>query len=188
MDEPLASTPRRNFGDRLIGAIKLDASVYEEIEHDPSSMGQAAGVVVLAAVATTIGSASGVGGSSLVGGVVGGLLGWVASTAVVWLIGVRIMKHTSDYAELLRTLGFASAPRLIAFLGIAPVVGFLAILASGIVGLVAYVIAVRQALDVTTGRAIFVCVLAYLVAFAILVGLFMLSGGGAPSAATASYG
>lgn len=186
MAEPLAGLPsRRSFVERLVGAIKLDAGVYEEIEHDPTSMGQAAGVVVLAALATGIGGAGGPGAPGLAGGVVGGLLGWVTSTAVVWLIGVRFMKLTSDYRELLRTLGFASAPRLIAVLGFIPILGTIALLAAGIAGLIAYVIAVRQALDVTTGRAIFVCVLAYLVGIAILVVLLMLSGGvGGPPGTT----
>jgi hypothetical protein len=186
MAEPLASpSPRRSFGERLVGAMKLDAAVYDEIEHDPTSMGQAAGVVVLAALATAIGGAGGPGAPGLVGGVIGSLLGWLASTAVVWLIGVRFMQHTSDYAELLRTLGFASAPRLLAILGFIPIFGFLVFLLAGILGLVAYVIAVRQALDVTTGRAILVCVLAYLVGAAVLVGLLMLVGAGVPSGPTA---
>jgi hypothetical protein len=185
MVEPLGSaSPRRNFGERLVGAIKLDAGIYDEIEHDPSSMGQAAGVVVLAAVAAVIGGAGGPGAPGLVGGMIGSVLGWLASTAVVWLIGVWFMKHTSDYSELLRTLGFAAAPRLIAVLGFIPILGFLAMLAAGILGLVAYVIAVRQALDVTTGRAVVVCVLAYLVGIAVLAALVIMFGSGVPAGPT----
>ena len=44
----------------------------------------------------------------------------------------------------------------------------------------AYVIAVRQALDVTTGRAIVVCILAYLVGLAVLAALVIMFGGGVP--------
>ena len=33
----------RSFGARLVGAFKLDASVYEEVEHDTSAFGQASG-------------------------------------------------------------------------------------------------------------------------------------------------
>jgi hypothetical protein len=186
MAEPFAGMPtRRSFAQRLIGAIKLDAGIYEEIEHDPTAMGQAVAVVVLAALATGIGGMRSPGAPGLVADVIGGLLGWLTSTAVIWLIGVRFMKCTSDYAELLRTLGFASAPRLITVIGSIPIIGVLALFAGGIAGLVAYVIAVRQALDVTTGRAILVCVLAYLVGIAVVVLLIMLVASGAPSGPTA---
>ena len=167
----------RSFTERLIGALKLDASVYEEVEHDASAMGQAAAVVALGAVAGGIGAA-GMGG---LGGVVGGVLfaffGWALGAAVVWLIGVQVMGHDSDFPELLRTLGFASAPGLLAVLAIIPLVGGLVRLAVLGLSLVAWVIAVRQALDVETGRAILVCVLAFLAQLAIGVVLSALGMG-----------
>jgi hypothetical protein len=83
------------------------------------------------------------------------------SAAFVWFVGVRWMEHTSDYPELLRTLGFASAPQLALVLALLPVLGFLVAFAVLIWGLAAYVIAVREALDVTTERAVVVCILAF---------------------------
>jgi hypothetical protein len=44
--------------DRVIRAARLDASLYEEVEADPSSMGQAMTVVVLASIAGGIGTAA----------------------------------------------------------------------------------------------------------------------------------
>ena len=49
---------------RMIRAAKLDVNLYEEVEADPKSMGQAMTVVVLSAVAAGIGAA---GRTSLVG-------------------------------------------------------------------------------------------------------------------------
>ncbi|MAE94434.1 MAG: hypothetical protein CL910_07225 [Deltaproteobacteria bacterium] len=49
----------RSFQERLIGALMLDASVYEEVEHDQDAMGQAVGVVALGAVAGGIGALGG---------------------------------------------------------------------------------------------------------------------------------
>ena len=42
---------------RMIRAAKLDVNLYEEVEADPKSMGQAMTVVVLSAVAAGIGAA-----------------------------------------------------------------------------------------------------------------------------------
>jgi hypothetical protein len=161
MSETAVSVPTpRSFGERFVGALKLDATVYEEVEHDASALPQAAGVVALAAVATAIGhpAAEGLG---MLGSIVGSLIGWALSAGFIWIIGVRLFEHTSDYQELLRTIGFAQAPQLVMLLGIVPILGGLAVLAAAVWGLAAYVIAVRQALDVSTGRAVWVCVLAF---------------------------
>ena len=171
----------RSFGARLVGAFKLDASVYEEVEHDTSAFGQAAG---------TFGE-TGSGGA--LASLAGGLVGWFLGTGLVWLIGVAIMNHTSDYGELLRTLGFATAPGMLAVLGELPLGPAEALLGLAIFALstIAAVIAVRQALDVGTGRAIVVCVLANLVPVALAMALgLLLVGTGAlqPHAPTGAIG
>ena len=167
---------RHTFFERLLGALRLDAATYEEVEHDEGALGQAAGVVVLAALAAAIGTATrGDGGA--VGAVFGAVAGWLISTAFVWVIGVRWMNHTSDYRELLRTLGFASAPQVLFVASGIPVVGMLIAAVAWGWGLAAFVVAVRQALDVTTGRALWVCVLAVLLNAACILGLALLLGG-----------
>lgn len=183
---PGSPMPRGSFVDRLIRVCRLDASVFEEVEHDPSAMGQAAGVVALAALAQGIAALPVLGALGLVGAVIGAFLGWLVGTAVIWLIGVRILGHSSNYAELLRTLGFASVPQLLMILGILPLgpLHVLLQIAVGVLLLVAYVVAVRQALDVTTGRAIVVCLLSIVVQ-ALLISLIP---GVIPSAGTPPTG
>jgi len=173
---PGAPAPvRHTFVERLLGALRLDAATYEEVEHDESALGQAAGVVVLAALAAAIGTATrGDGGA--VGVVFGALAGWLISTAFIWVIGVRWMNHTSDYRELLRTLGFASSPQILFVASGIPALGVLIAAVAWGWGLAAFVVAVRQALDVTTGRALWVCVLAVLLNAACILGLALLLG------------
>lgn len=173
-----AATPgRRSFVERLLGALRLDAATFDEIEHDPGALGQAAGVVVLAGIAAAIGAHGEGGGGGAIGAVLGSVLGWVISVAFVWLVGVFFMEHTSDYPELLRTLGFASAPQLLLALRGLPWLGAVIGLAAFLWGLAAWVVAVRQALDVSTGRAVWICALAVLVYGACIVGLALLLGG-----------
>jgi hypothetical protein len=168
----------RSFIERLIGALRLDASVYDEVEHDPEALPQAAGVVALAAVAAGIGGAAS-GGGGLIAGVVTAIAGWLLATGVVWLVGVRIMDHSSDYPELLRTIGFASAPQILLGLTFVPLFGALVGIVVLFWGLATYVIAVREALDVETGRAVLVCVLAWGVNMVLGVVLFSMCAGGA---------
>lgn len=144
----------RTFWERLWGALTLDASVFEEVEHDTrSGLAQACGVIALASVAR------GIGYGSIPGSVVGGFIGWLFATAVIWIIGVKILEHTSDYRELLRTVGFATAPRMLLVFGVilpGPLLGLLGLFVLFLT-VVNFVLAVRQALDVETGRAVFIC-------------------------------
>jgi hypothetical protein len=173
---PGSPLPRSSFLDRLVRVCRLDAHVFEEVEHDPSAMGQAAAVVALAALAQGVASLPVLGVMGVFAAVIGAFVGWFAGTAVIWLIGVRIMGHTSDYPELLRTLGFASVPQILLILGVlplGPLHGVLQIVVALLL-LVAYVVAVRQALDVTTLRAVAVCILTILVQ-ALLISLIFVA-------------
>ena len=146
----------RDFWDRVYGALTLDATVFEEVEHDPSAMTQAAVVVLIASVAR------GVGFGNLPASILGGFIGWFVATAVVWVVGIKILEHTSDFRELLRTIGFATAPRVLLLLGVLPIGPLRVVLGLFVLVLVvvSFVVAVRQALDVQTDRAVFVCIVA----------------------------
>lgn len=171
-----AASPR-SFLERVLGVIRLDAAVFDEVEHDPSAMGQAALVIALAALAQGVGGITSGGVAALIGGLMAGFLGWFLGAGIVWLVGVKVYEHTSDYGELLRTIGFASAPQLLLVLGVLPLGPLRALLHLGVAVLlvVVYVVAVRQALDVSTGRAIWVCGVAVLINF-LLAALLMRSG------------
>lgn len=168
----------RSFGERLIGALMLDASVYEEVEHRPEALPQSVAVVALGGLAEGLAFIRLIGLGGILSGIVSGLLGWLLATAIVWAIGVRLFGHTSSFQELLRTLGFASAPRLLFVIALIPLGPLYPVLrlAVTVLTVLAFVIAVRQALDVTTGRSVFVCVLAVLATAVLAV---LLGGPGA---------
>ena len=158
---------------RMIRAAKLDVHLYEEVEADPEAMGQAVTVVVLSAVAAGIGSLGSGGLVGILGGTIAALIGWLVWAGLTYFIGTRLLPEPqtkADYGELLRTIGFASAPGLIRVFGLIPGLGPLLFLVAGIWMLVAMVVAVRQALDYTsTARALGVCLIGWLVQAAILM-------------------
>ena len=80
-------------------------------------------------------------------GVLSALLGWIVWAATTSFIGRRLFKGTTDMGEMLRVLGFAQSPRVI---GVIPFLGPVA----AVWVLVASVIAIREGLDFSTGRAI----------------------------------
>ena len=159
--------------DRMIRAAKLDVRLYEEVEADRDALGQAMMVVVLSAVAAGIGSLGSGGLLAIVGGTIAALVGWLVWALLTYFIGTRLLPEPqtrADYGEMLRTIGFASSPGVIRVLGIIPGLGGLLFLVAGVWMLVAMVIAVRQALDYSsTGRAVGVCLIGWLVQVVILV-------------------
>ena len=88
------------------------------------------------------------------------------------MIGDWLLGGTSTWGELLRTLGFAHAPGLLFVVGIVPFVGWVAKPIIGIWMLAAGVVAVRQALDFSTGKALGTVLLGWLIA-----GLLGIGGG-----------
>jgi hypothetical protein len=148
----------RSFTERMMGAALLDVSVYEEVEADSNATLQAAGVVAMVAVASAIGGIN-AGPRGIIGGLLGAIIGWVLWAGVTYLIGDKLLGGTATWGELLRTLGFAQAPGVLLVLAFIPLLGGLLALVVWIWRLVAGVIAIRQALDFDTGRAILTAVL-----------------------------
>ena len=160
------------FRNRMIRAAKLDVQLYEEVEADQGATGQAMTVVILSAAAAGIGSVDAFSLTSFLIGTVGALGAWYVWAFLTYFIGTKFLPEPqtmADHRELLRTVGFSSSPGLIRALGFIPGLRDLLFVVAGIWMLVAMVIAVRQALDYTsTGRAIGVCVIGWVVQILIL--------------------
>jgi hypothetical protein len=171
------------FVDRMIRAAKLDVSLYEEVEADKNAMTQAVGVVALSSLAGGIGFMQTAGLTGLVIGTVGSLLAWYVWAFLTYLIGTKLLPEPqtqADHGELLRTVGFSSAPGMLRILGIIPGIGTIVNFLASVWMLIAMVIAVRQALDYhSTYRAIGVCLIGWLVQVALLA-MFLTVTGGAP--------
>ena len=146
---------------RMKSAALLDVRTYEEVESAPTATAQAAGVVAVVAVAQAIG-ASGAGGLGVLLGVTSAVAGWVLWAGVTYLVGDKLFGGTATWGELLRTIGFAQSPGVLYVLGIIPLLGGLVRFGVGIWILVAGIIAIRQALDFGTGKAILTALLGWL--------------------------
>jgi len=161
---------RRGLVNRMVGAAMLDVNTYEDVEADGEATGQAAAVVALTAVAAAIGQLS-LGPVAMVGQALASLVRWIVWAGITYVVGDKVFGGTATWGELLRTLGFAQAPGLLAAAGFIPIVGNLVYLAIFPWMLVTGVVAIRQALDITTGKAILTALiglLPYLIVMAIL--------------------
>jgi hypothetical protein len=100
------SIASRSMTARMIGAARLDVSVYEEVEADSTATGQAAGVVAIVALCSAIGGI-GAGAQGVFSGLIGALVGWAIWAGITYLIGDKMLGGTATWGELLRTLGRA---------------------------------------------------------------------------------
>jgi hypothetical protein len=143
----------RTFTERIIGASRLDVRIYDEVEHDNDATVQAAVVVVLVAAAAALGGVDR-NAAAIITAIAVGIIGWLLWAGITYLIGDKLLGGTATWGELLRTLGFAQAPGMLLMLVALPAIGWAVQLVVGVWMLVAAVLALRQALDFGTGRAI----------------------------------
>lgn len=172
---------------RMVRAARLDVSLYEEVEHDSGANVQAFIVVLLVALATGIGmglsyAMDSKASSTFIGGLLIGLGtgvgGWLLWSLFAYWLGTSLFRGPeteATYGQLLRTLGFANTPGLLRIFAFIPFLGGIIAFVGFIWILVAGVIAVRQALDFSTWRAIGTCIVGWVmyILLVLLVGVLI---------------
>ena len=155
---------------RIMRAAMLDREFFKEAEADTSLNQEALTIVIIVSVIGGIGSfisslmAENFGRAILALLVTSGLgvANYYIWAYVTHFIGTNMFKGDADPGELLRVLGYASGPRLLALLGFIPCIGWLISFAGGIWALVAAFFGVREALDLDTTETLVTVVLGWL--------------------------
>ena len=138
-----------NLFDRIFRAIKIDVELYEEVERDKSATIQAGLVVVLSSMAAGVGALQ-LGASNFLLAPIFSLISWYVWAYIIYFVGVKLFpeKNTkSNHGELLRTIGFSSAPGLLRVFGVTPDLMAVTFIGSAFWMLACMVVAVKSALD-----------------------------------------
>ena len=139
----------KNLFNRIFRAIKIDVELYEEVERDKSATIQAGLVVVLSSMAAGVGALQ-LGASNFLLAPIFSLISWYVWAYIIYFVGVKLFpeKNTkSNHGELLRTIGFSSAPGLIRVFGVTPDLMTVTFVGSAFWMLACMVVAVKSALD-----------------------------------------
>ena len=168
------------FLNRMVGAVLLNPEVYEEVEADRAATMQAMGVVALSSLAAGVGALgpAGVRITALAGISLLAFAVWGIWALITLQIGARLFpspRTQADIGQLLRTIGFATAPGILRVLGVIPGTTAVIFAVTSVWMLMAMIVAVRQALDYTsTARAFAVCGLGWAISlgFAVGIGVF----------------
>ena len=155
----------KNFLNRIFRAIKIDVELYEEVERDKSATIQAGLVVVLSSMAAGVGALQ-LGASNFLLAPIFSLISWYVWAYIIYFVGVKLFpeKNTkSNHGELLRTIGFSSAPGLLRVFGVTPDLMAVTFIGSAFWMLACMVVGVRAALDYKSlWRALGVVIVAWL--------------------------
>ncbi|OGO00298.1 MAG: hypothetical protein A2Y59_05640 [Chloroflexi bacterium RBG_13_52_14] len=175
-----AAKPKSLFN-KMLRAAQLDINLYEEVEADKRANLQAFTVVILVSLASGLGTAiAGILSREddpiwflwgLLIGIGVSILGWLMWALVTYAIGVTIFKGLeteADYGQLLRTIGFSTTPGALRFFSFIPFIGGVIAFVASVWALIAGVIAVRQALDFSTWRAIGTCIVGWVLYMLVL--------------------
>lgn len=153
--------------DRTFRAVKLDASLYEEVAADTSAMTQSMIVMFIYGAASAYGTfgRSGAVGANI--GIVTTIIGWYIWTFFIYIAGARLFPEsqtTADRKALLRALCFASGAGWIRILGLVPGLTAIAFSVASIWMIVTATVATKQVLNYTrTARAAIICLVCWII-------------------------
>lgn len=158
------SATQSSFAGRIVGSLKLDSKVYEEVEHDATANTQVIYIIALVSAAQAVGAfltsliLQEAIGSILVIGVAGFIttfIGLALWSYLLYLVGTRLFKGTANSGETWRCAGFARSPGLfqaIPFIGVLVTVWMV----------IAQVIAAKASLDLSTGKAVAASIVSFI--------------------------
>ncbi len=164
------------FFSRILRASMLDWKLYKEVEHDNRAIAHAVAVVIISSLAAGIGSRDPGDLLSLLSVTIGALIGWVFWALLTLFLGARIFPEPqtqTNFAQLLRTIGFSSAPGIVRLAGVIEPLRNTIFFMAAIWMLSAMVIAVRQALDFTSTLRSLLVVLGGWIIQALLLGVVL---------------
>jgi hypothetical protein len=176
--------------DRMIRAARFDASLYIEVETDVTATRQALLIVLLYGICSGIGF----GFADLLSlgteyflvrmftVLVGAIVFWLIWSRIIYFVGTKLFmgpktpwRSIASYGELLRSIGFSATPGILLIFAFVPFpVGGIISVVAAVWMFVASVIAVRQALDFTTGRAVGTCLVAGAFYLLFTIGLLLI--------------
>lgn len=161
---------------RIIGAFLFRREVYAEVEADPSFTTSAYILVAIVAILNALGAGAAGFKQSMMNGVFGvigtavfALIGFIFGAWVISWVGKSLMGAEVNFGEIVRTLGLAYVWNVFGFLGVASLASPTLSCVTGpvvflgwILGLIAWFVALKEALDLDWGKTILTAVVGWI--------------------------
>jgi hypothetical protein len=157
----------------MLRVLKLDGSVYPEIEHDPNGTRQATWVVALVAAGAALGTVMLTSWKqwAIVAAVLAALIHWLLWSGLEVVIGRLLFRRKISGERHIRTLGYAQTPQLLAFFAFVPVVGPWLVVGGRLLTMLAGSQALRTSLELHRRQALAIRVVSFVAALAAAAGV-----------------
>ena len=144
---------------RLMRVLRFDASVYREVAADNNAMGQAAVVVVIAAILSAIGKLGGCATGVIIAAIVS-VVSFALYSVVATVVAQSLLKGKTSFQEMGRTLGYSFAWYSLGILALVPAIGWLLAWLGWAVSVIAGIIALRESAEFDSMKALITVVVA----------------------------
>jgi hypothetical protein len=151
---------------RIWDAILLKSSLYQKVAADNGYTLEATIIVVSISLLSSSNSLVNTSHPltiSFVAQVANSIIfAWLIWSFIAYKVGMLLGGH-GEMGGMLRSMGYASSPRLLAFFGFVPCISIFAILAAWLLSICAAFIAIRETMGLSNKKAILVCILGLLI-------------------------
>ena len=158
----------------MLGFLRLDERVINDVEQDTNATSQALIVVILVAIASAIGNVT-VGAErgsddnfwrAVIFGAIAAVAGWIVFSIIAYFVGTSLFgtaQTSATIGQVMRVVGFAQTPKLIGILGFIPLIGWIASLVAWVWFVVVAIVALRNAFEFSTERAVGTAIVALII-------------------------
>ncbi len=166
------------FISRMIGAAKLDPSLFEELINDPKTQGQSVWVVAIFAMTTGFGLFSRAGATAVNSCLVTTFFAWYFWAFTLYFAGTYLFREAEKKADrktVMRLMAFASAPGILRVLGVIPQTSVILFIVTSVWIIAASVMGIKMAFEIpNTGKVILLCTGTWLLAFFVQILLLVM--------------
>ncbi len=165
---------------RMIRALRLEQSLFQEVEEDEGATPQAIAVLILTGACTGLGIAITGFGKELGGisvlfmGIAASTIGWIILLFIIYILGSTLFaskRQDLTYLTLFRTVTFAASAGLLRFFVFVPGFGLFLDFVAQLWCIAGMIVALRFLFDFSTGRATGVCISGWIIYSVLVFGL-----------------
>ena len=146
----------------ILKSLKFDKSVYIEAKNKPGFLRFSLLIVLLVSLCTGIGTINLTNDSSVIRDLLSSIIGWLIWTSIIFVIGVKLLKNSSTFSQLARTLGLAYSPGVLNILGLISFISIPVLAITSIWTVISFIFALKHALEISAEKAFLISLLSFI--------------------------